>query len=49
MYVQLSRVTNIQGLFLSGSFKQDTIKAMESATQEYDDLRNEALFIPPIV
>ena len=49
MYVQLSRVTNIQGLFFSGSFKQDTIKTRESATQEYDDLRNEAFFIPPIV
>ena len=49
MYVALTRVTNIQGLFLTGSFKQDFIKANESATQEYDRLHNEALFIPPIV
>ena len=49
MYVALSRVTNIQGFFLTGSFKQDAIKANETATQEYDRLHNEALFIPPIV
>ena len=49
MYVALSRVTNIQGLFLTLSFKQDAIKASEIASQEYDGLHNEALFIPPIV
>ena len=48
-YVTLSRVTNIQGLFLTGSFKQDAIKANESATQEYGRLHNEALFIPPLM
>ena len=48
-YVALSRVTNIQGLFLTGSFKQDAIKANESATQEYDRLHNGALFIPPLM
>ena len=42
MYVALSRVTNIQGLFLTRLFKQDV-------TQEYDRLHNEALFIPPLV
>ena len=49
MYVALIRVTNIQGFLLTGSFKQDAIKANETATQEYDCLHNEALFIPPIV
>ena len=49
MHVALSRVTNIQGLVLTGSFKQDAIKANESVTQEYDRLYNEALFIPPLV
>ena len=42
MYVALSRVTNIQGLFLTGSFRQD-------ATQEFNRLHNEALFIPPLM
>ena len=49
MYVALSRVTNSQGLFLTGSFKQDAIKANEIATQDYDRLHNQALFIPPFV
>ena len=49
MYVVLRRVKNIQGLFLTGSFKQDAIKASESVSQEYDRLRKEALFIPPVV
>ena len=49
MCVALSRVTNTQGLFLTGSFKQDPIKASESAPQEYYRLHNEALFILPIV
>ena len=49
MYVALSRVINIQDLFLTGSFKQDAVKANESATLEYDRLHNEALFIPPLV
>ena len=49
MYVALSRVTNIQGLFLTGSFKQDAIKANETASQEYDRLLDEALFIPSVV
>ena len=49
MYVALSRATNIKGLFLTGPFKEDAIKAKESATQEYDCLHNEALFTPPIV
>ena len=40
MYVALSRVTNSQGLFLTGLFKQDSIKANEIATQDYDRLHN---------
>ena len=48
MYVTLSRVTNTQGLFLTGSFKQDAIKANKSVSQEYDRLLNET-FIPHIV
>ena len=34
---------------MTGSFKQDAIKASESAAQEYDRLHDEALFTPPIV
>ena len=49
IYVALSRVTNSQGLFLTGLFKQDAIKANEIATQDYDSLHNQALFIPPFV
>ena len=49
MYVALSRVTNIEGLFLTGSFKQNAVKTNESATQEYDHLHNEVPFIPPMV
>ena len=49
MYVALSRVTNIEGLFLTGSFKPYAVKANESATQEYGRLHNEASFIPPMV
>ena len=49
MCVALNRVTNIQGLFLTGSLKQDDIKANDTASQEYGCLHNEALFILPTV
>ena len=48
MYVALIQVTNIQDLFLTESFKQHAIKANDKASQEYDHLPNEALFIPRI-
>ena len=47
MCVALNQATNIQGLFLTGSLKQDDIKANNTASQEYGRLRNEALFISP--
>ena len=44
VYVTLSRLTNIQSLFLSASFKQDAIRPSESVAEEYDRLHNEAFF-----
>ena len=44
VYVTLSRLTNIQSLFLSASFKQDAIRQSESVAEEYDRLHNEAFF-----
>ena len=38
MYVVLSKVTNIEGLYLTGTFKKDAIKANIEALNEYDQL-----------
>ena len=46
IYVALSRVTNIEGLYLTSTFKLDAIKANIEALNEYDRLRKEALFTP---
>ena len=42
----ISRVTNIEGLYLMGTFKKDTIKANAEALSEYDQLQKEALLTP---
>ena len=44
--VALSRVTNIEGLYLTGTFRKDAIKANTEASNEYDGLKKEALFTP---
>ena len=48
IYVSLNRVTNLQSISLTGSFKQDFIKLNKKASQEYDRLCNEAVFVLPI-
>ena len=45
IYVSLNRVTNLQSISLTGSFKQDFIKPNKKASQEYDRLCNEAVFV----
>ena len=42
----ISRVTNIEGVYLIGTFKKDAIKANAEALSEYDQLQKEALFTP---
>ena len=42
----ISRVTNIEGLYLMGTFKKDTIKANAEALSEYHQLQKEALLTP---
>ena len=42
----ISRVTNIEGVYLIGTFKKDAIKANTEALSEYDQLQKEALFTP---
>ena len=44
MYVALSRVRSMDGLYLTGFFSQNAIKVNAAASQEYDRLRNESLF-----
>ena len=36
MYVALSRVTNLEGLFLTGEYKSNSIKSDPKAKIEYD-------------
>ena len=47
MYVALGRIKSLDGLFLTGYFQRDAIKANVEATNEYERLNNEALFVPP--
>ena len=47
MYVALSRVRSIDGMFLTGEFKSVAIKSDIRAKQEYDRMRKECP-IPPI-
>ena len=50
MYVVLNRIRNLQGLFLTGIFFKEAIKASTEASKEYDRLLNTAAFISaPVV
>ena len=44
MYVALSRVTSLEGLFLIGTFKESAIVVDQRVIAEYERLRNECLF-----
>ena len=46
IYVAFSRVTNIEGFYLTSTFKKDAIKANREALNKYDHLQKEALFTP---
>ena len=47
MYVALSRVTSLDGLFLVGTYKPSAIKADKKAVREYERLRNESVLESP--
>ena len=49
MYVALSRIRNLQGLFLTCIFCKEAIKASAEASKEYDRLLNTAVFISALV
>ena len=44
MYVALSRVTSLEGLFLIGTFKESAFVVDQRVNTEYERLRNECLF-----
>ena len=46
MYVALSHVTSMEGLFLKGSYSRDTIRVSTCATEEYDRVHQNSPFIP---
>ena len=46
MYVALSRVTSLNGLFLTGEYKSSAIKADTRASQEYERMRRECEIEP---
>ena len=46
MYVALSRVTSLNGLFLTGGFRSMAIKSDPRATQEYERMRRECPIKP---
>ena len=46
MYVALSRVTSLNGLFLTGKYKSSVIKADSRALDEYNRLRTECVLEP---
>ena len=46
MYVTLSRVTSMEGLFLKGSYNRDTIKVNICATEEYNRMHQDSSFVP---
>ena len=46
IYLALNIVTNIKGLYLTGTFRKDATKANKEALNEYDRLQKEALFTP---
>ena len=43
MYVALSRVTSLKGIFLTGQYKRNCIKSNPKTVLEYDRLRNETI------
>ena len=45
MYVALSKIRNLQGLFLTGIISKEATKASTEASKEYDRLLNTAAFI----
>ena len=46
MYVALSRVTSLNGLYLSGEYKSSAIKADPRAIHEYERMRDESVITP---
>ena len=46
MYVALSRVTSLNGLYLTGEYKSSAIKADPRAIHEYDRMREESFITP---
>ena len=46
IYVALSRLTNLQGMYLIGNYSKSAIKANNSAAEEYRRLRVEQSFLP---
>ena len=46
MYVALSRVTSLNGLYLTGEYKSSAIKADPRAIHEYERMRDESVITP---
>ena len=46
MYVALSRVTSLNGLYLTGEYKPSAIKADPRAVHEYERMREESIITP---
>ena len=46
MYVALCRVTNMDGLYLTGTHNLNAIKVNTNASHEYERLQLESPFIP---
>ena len=46
MYAALSRLTNLQGMYLIGNYSKSAIKVNNAATEEYRRLRVEQTFLP---
>ena len=46
MYVALSRVTSLDGLFLIGNYNANAIKIDDRVTEEYDRMRRECTLLP---
>ena len=48
MYVALSRVTSLDGLFLIGNYSSSAIRCSENATKEYERLRSGENLLEPL-
>ena len=46
MYVAVSRVTYLNGLYLTGEYKSSAIKADPRAIHEYERMREESVITP---